>query len=249
MPIRIVSDGPEEWRKLSREYTRCEGFRIRNELQAARTYYEIFAANHEELKEVLSDTKNPVLWSRIWGDVTYRRHLQREVIRRLHNYVAAARSMVEHTRKFVRQTYSDTALVAEYQAQVDQRFSHSPLCNFVQDLRNFVLHKNPQAVRLTMTIRKDDLLTRSFTSLDLDRLREWDRWSDESLQYMEELAKNADLEPVIDAYMSEVASFQTWYGNRLKEEHREALEEMYRLEKRLREMLPGKDPNWGDPWA
>ncbi len=64
----------------------------------------------------------------------------REVTRRVHNFVAAALTLVEHTRIFMRKNYSDTPILDRYQTKIDADFKDEPLVQFVQNLRNYILH-------------------------------------------------------------------------------------------------------------
>ena len=65
-----------------------------------------------------------------------------EVDRLFHNFLAAATSLRDHTRRLW-QKYPppDPALAAEYQKRVKQTFADSPLANFVQRLRNYSMHQ------------------------------------------------------------------------------------------------------------
>lgn len=81
----------------------------------------------------------PLLW-----DVRNRALMEvflEEIARRLHNYVASARSLVEHTRIAVRETEPvGTPARAQYDERIRVDFADSPESRFVQDLRVFLLH-------------------------------------------------------------------------------------------------------------
>ena len=64
---------------------------------------------------------------------------QREVVRLLHDYVAAAFSLVDATRVFVNEHYTDTGLLRVYNDRLKRDFSEAPLHRFLQDLRNYTL--------------------------------------------------------------------------------------------------------------
>lgn len=134
------------------EYEACEGFRIMYEVRAFRTSYDIFIGNYGELKRALKTAQDPQVWPHLW-DARRRERLLRfnkEIARLLHNYVAAVKSLVEHTRNAIREKYANTRFFAEYQDRITRDFANDPLIQFVQDLRNYMLRKNLHAASLTL---------------------------------------------------------------------------------------------------
>ncbi len=102
----------------------------------------IFQMNAQELIEITRRVNDPDEGIRLMAVANREAGSQthREVTRRFHNFVAAALTLVEHTRIFMREHYSDTPMLERYQAKVDTDFKNQPLVRFVQDLRNYILH-------------------------------------------------------------------------------------------------------------
>src|SRR5215204_3590730 len=85
-------DGIEELKKT-------EGWIVARKMeQLGRSYY-IFKANYDELAESIWQIKLPSSLP-LWGDDSVKEMEQflNEVTRQLHNFVAAAKTLVDHTR-------------------------------------------------------------------------------------------------------------------------------------------------------
>ena len=76
------------------------------------------------------------------------------VLRHLHNTVAAALSLVDHTRVFYRKYYSSTQQIPDYQQQITTRFEEHGLTQFVICLRQFCQHY--RNVMIASTIHVDN---------------------------------------------------------------------------------------------
>lgn len=102
----------------------------------------IFRMNAQELIEITRRVNDPDEGIRLMAVANREAGSQthREVTRRVHNFVAGALTLVEHTRIFMRENYGNTPTLDRYQAKVDADFKDQPLVRFVQDLRNYILH-------------------------------------------------------------------------------------------------------------
>jgi len=214
------------------------------ELRVERTSYDIFIGNYADLKELLESVKDPNVYLVLWEQSNYhlRTRLNREVARRLQNYVASAKALVEHTRRVVRKKYKGTEFMKEYQQQVDVNFKDSSLAQFVEDLRDYMLHRSSLAAYPTL-VRRTEIhelgkSEESYMALSVKSLRKWGDWSKLGREYLHGLDEGANLEEVVDAYRDKVMRFQTWYGPKLGEHHRDDFIEMARLEDLIRDVEP-----------
>jgi hypothetical protein len=232
----------EELQARIEAYEGCEDFKLRNELRAFRTGYDIFLGNYGELTRTLASAQDPQAWPYLW-DPKHRDRVvrfNREIARVLHNYVTSVKSLVEHTRNFMRAKYKGTEFLKEYQDRIDRDFKEDPLSQFLEDLRNYVLHKNIFAASLTLKGDNQGYISGSHVALDVAGLREWKRLSPEARAYLDTLPDEARLEDAINAYKTKVTKFWTWLGARLGQEHTETFKEMAILEDRIGDV----DPNW-----
>jgi len=118
-----------------------EGWKIRQRIARHAISYGIFMGNYDELKRALEAYHNPDFALTLWS-VSNRPKLdlfQTSIVRMLQNYVASAKSLVDHTRKFVRTYYTGTDFEKNYKEKVAQIF-HNPFCAFIMDLRDYILH-------------------------------------------------------------------------------------------------------------
>jgi len=119
-----------EWKTLER---------IRN----LGTSIRLLERNAEETLELLRFlTEDPKSWS--LSDVRNRVLLDsffEEMLRRLHNFVVAALTLVDHSRNLNKELYAQRGLFPEYQAEVERRFVNDPLVQFVQKLRHLAQHR------------------------------------------------------------------------------------------------------------
>lgn len=65
----------------------------------------------------------------------------REFKRHLHNFVASAMTVVEHTRVMMKERYDGESVHAEIGNRISNTVAQSPVCKFVQDMRNYIVHK------------------------------------------------------------------------------------------------------------
>ena len=230
------------------EYEASEGYKLKEEIRAFRTGYDIFIGNYADLERILIQAQDPQVWPHLW-DEKHRYRLvkfNREVTRLLHNFVAAAKSLVEHTRNHMRAKYAGTDFKKEYQARIDQHFTRDPLVQFVEDLRNYMLHKSLAAASLILISDQGKLATHSYVALVPEKLREWDGWTEGARPYLDTLGDQNSLKELVGAYRKKVMQLWMWLGPRLGQEHIGAFREMAILEDRIREIDPKWESGYGE---
>ncbi|MGX7703289.1 hypothetical protein [Methylobacterium sp. Gmos1] len=103
----------------------------------------IFRANADELIELVRHLSDPEHGMRLMAVANKEAGTQahREVSRRIHNFVAAAKTLVDHTRVFIEANYDQTDISKIYKMEVDSKFAKNKNVKFVHDLRNYMLHR------------------------------------------------------------------------------------------------------------
>jgi hypothetical protein len=103
----------------------------------------IFQMNTQELIAATRNVRDPEQGLRLMALENKEAGLQahREINRLVHNFVAGSMSLIDHTRQFVREHYAGSALEGAYNNQVKVDFASEPVAKFVQNLRNYMLHK------------------------------------------------------------------------------------------------------------
>jgi hypothetical protein len=72
-------------------------------------------------------------------DASHQAH--REVKRHLHNFVTSAMTLVDHTRVMLTELYEGEEIHAKIISKIRSTVGNSPTCKFVQDMRNYMVHK------------------------------------------------------------------------------------------------------------
>ncbi|MBN8502469.1 MAG: hypothetical protein J0M19_15180, partial [Sphingomonadales bacterium] len=103
----------------------------------------IFRTNARELLEALRHVSDPENGLHLMAISNREAGTQahREVNRRVHNFVAASKTLVDHTRTFMKEHYELTPIWAMYKSEAHKRFSENEVAKFVHDLRNYMLHR------------------------------------------------------------------------------------------------------------
>jgi len=114
----------------------------------------IFAGNTESLLQALNKLGDPMEYAKSLssGDSESRHQVLREVSRLFHNFLAGAMTLVDHTRVFVDEFYLGTEVHKEFKARVNREFAQNPLTRFVQDLRNYMIHRGLPPLNRHLTI-------------------------------------------------------------------------------------------------
>ncbi len=90
-----------------------------NNIRQLSLSFSVFAGNASELRILLDFGRNPDHYLDLWN-VKNRPELdkyQMEVVRQLHNFVAAAKSLVDHSRRFYQQNYRSNGQFTDYETR------------------------------------------------------------------------------------------------------------------------------------
>lgn len=223
--------------ELSKVIESSEGWIVEQQLKLLDASVEIFAANYRELKQVLDAFGKPELAMKILQrqdrDAVMRAG-QIETLRRFHNFLASATTLVHHSRRTANRLYANLPFIAEYSARVEQDFRDSPLTQFIHRLRNYFLHQTLPP--LAAHIEFGDTITSSMT-LDTADLRRWREWNHQSRIYLESADDELNLADVVEAYKNHVEQFHKWFVKRQLQVHSQAFAELRRLRKRYKRLL------------
>jgi hypothetical protein len=128
--------------ELSDQIKATKGYRIQARIRDLRGSYYVFEGNYVWLVRALDHFGREEVSVRLWSEDNRAKLASfiDEVTRLLHNFLAGAKSLVDHTRVFTDDMYEGHAFKKVYQDKVDRDLKHSPIVCFVQNLRNYVLH-------------------------------------------------------------------------------------------------------------
>jgi len=146
-----------------------------------------------------------------------------EVMRLFHNFLASAKSLIDHTRVFVEEYYINSALKQTYQQKINTDFAKDPLMKFVQDLRNYMLHRALPQGSMSLTIKRNtetgshDMV--STVSIDKKKLLLWENWTKPSLSFITAADSEIKISTLSTAYGEKVLAFSEWLDSELQRHH------------------------------
>lgn len=198
----------------------------------------IFRMNAQELIEITRRVNDPDEGLRLIAQDNQEASQQthREVTRRVHNFVAASLTLVEHTRIFMREHYSGTPIFAWYQAKIDVEFVNEPLVKFVQDLRNFMLHKGLPESEMFLNFQSNPDLPNgggvlaTGIRIKSDKLSAWGGWSAPARTYIETSGQFIDIRNFAEGYTDKITSFHDLLQGKLNQFHSVDLDELHALQ-------------------
>jgi hypothetical protein len=147
-------------------------------------------------------------------DQWHRKEAMAEVLHLLHNYVASAKSLIDHTRRAYRKLYVTDALIPDYQSEVNARFANDPLSQFVENLREMAQHYRLPRISLTRSFGGGPSGSAMTTRLQLktEDLREYREWSAPAQEFLRTAGATIDVLDLVESYHAHVAAFHTWFS-------------------------------------
>ena len=225
----------QELSELSDQIKATEGYRINLKIRALRSSYYVFEGNYRSLVSALDQFGRIEVFMKLWREDNRAEleHFIDEVTRRLHNLLASAKTLVDHTRVFKNEMYGGQSFEKLYQEKLDRDLGNSTIVRFVQDLRNYVLHKQLPIASAELSFKGGGGATSTFDStirLDVNELREWDRWKPASRVYLDTLGDKVQIREVVEKYEAAIRTFYQWFGEQQEQLHRVEFDELSRLE-------------------
>lgn len=146
------------------------------------------------------------------------RNFHTEAYRLLHNYLASAKTLVDHSRRLVKGYGEESDFFSEYQSRVE-RVAKVPVTKFVHELRNVVLHSRlPGLVNGFKSNREDDNLSHELL-FDRKSLIEAARWTNPARQYVQGQPRHFPVRQPMLEYGVEVANLSGWLSDQFEGLH------------------------------
>jgi len=148
-------------------------------------------------------------------------------MRRLHNLLASAKTLVDLVRVMVNSHYDGTTFHDEYLREIKTRFADDPLTQFVHGLRNYMLHYGLPLTSAEMEIKAGEAegqlsITSRFV-LYLNALAEWDGWNGPAKTFLDAQESDLDILPFTEQYHAKIQSYHAWIQARIAELHADDL--------------------------
>ncbi|WP_202744873.1 hypothetical protein [Acinetobacter pittii] len=159
----------------------------------------------------------------------------REVTRLVHNFVASAKTLVEHTRNFMKEHYQNTSIYNKYIEKIKLDFGNEPVIKFVEDLRNFLLHNGLPPTEMYLEFKSNpntsngDGAMKTGIRLKTKELLKWKGWTALAKRYLENSNDFIDIHNFASDYEKKVINFHNWLNNELNSFHSNDLTEYNKL--------------------
>lgn len=180
---------------------------------------ELFRRNHQKLSSLLKgfESSEPL---RFLGNVNdwKRQELMKEVMFSLHDFVAAATSLVNHSRVLYNDLYREAGVFPEYKDEIRKRFASDPAVQFLHCLRNMAQHYRLPNVNFTTAIRTDGRILVSVELLKSDLVK-FSGWNVHARRYLDEVVEKCDLSSLVEEYHTKVIDYYRWLVDRQQRLH------------------------------
>ncbi|MCA4157729.1 hypothetical protein [Priestia megaterium] len=219
-------------RKLQEQMNSTEGWRITNKIRIFSVSVYTFQKNNEEIEKLLNLYEtNTDMVIRIMS-VDNRKEFEyflQEVTRLLHNYLAAAKTLIDHTRKLFQDEYKGTDFEEEYNNKIKELFINSSVSKFIQDLRNYSLHRTLPITGANLSFNRESGMSHS-VHLAKESLIGWEKWTKKASEYLNNQGDKISLLQLIKEYTEIVIGFQKWFQEKQYEIHSDSLKELEKLQ-------------------
>jgi len=198
---------------------------ILNEIADVQRSFRVVRRNYDELMEAISAFQNEKVISQLWRQESrdVRQEAMEVISTRLHNFLAAAFSLVDHARRHRRHLYSEGGFNEEIDAQLQSLILGRPEHGIAQGLRDYALHVGPPIINFVLEGRGGELIGSKFR-LSKENLLKWDRWKAQARRSIEGRADDITVDEFIEAYFNQVSEFYGWLWRRQEEVHSEEIE-------------------------
>lgn len=193
---------------------------------------EVFNGNFAQLKQVLD-----AVYGSNAHELISQRHsykfgiLLREITRLLHNFVASALSLIDHTRIVKNEVYGDKRKFPDYEERIKLDFVENPLARFVVKLRQYCQHY--QMPLLGGVVSFDANGVRAEVQLSKAEMLKFDGWDSKARSYLKSLPDDFDLRVIITEYHRLVNEFYVWMFNRHNEIYKTEMDKLRLLQKKI----------------
>lgn len=158
----------------------------------------------------------------------------REINRHIHNFVAAAKTVVDHTRVMLNERYIETQIHQEINKRIIETVGASPVCKFVHDLRNFMVHKglpNSEMYMQGSNVGPDGAMHfKTGVRIEVNSLLDFKSWTAPALKYIQQAGDYVEIDAFTKQYVDEVKALHSWLDIELTQHHAADLAELAELQ-------------------
>lgn len=158
-----------------------------------------------------------------------------DIARRLHNFVAAAFSLFDHTRHLYNTLNIRSKPFPEYEHVKDQ-LTQAGVCQFIVGLRKYSQHYRLPSITI---VTQESVEAGGFVRtvcLSKSELLGFSGWSAAAKRYLGSLPDHIDVLAEATAYHKEMLTFNEWFLRRERELHTKELDRFFEKQAQLLEL-------------
>lgn len=219
------------------EILKSTGYRIDREIEKLSQSFYIFNRNHYELKKELESFESVERASYLMANENIQKldDFRNEILRLFYNFLAAAKSLVEQARDIVEDSGCKKEFKEKYLLEVKQRFSNSECNKFIEDFRNYIVHKGLPNISFTENYDKEKGSS-SFVAININYLKRWNGWTKLSKQYISSLQPSENFLTIVTIYSEEIFDFYEWFKLEFINSHKNEYYQLSNLQNELKEI-------------
>ncbi|BAY98637.1 hypothetical protein NIES37_25890 [Tolypothrix tenuis PCC 7101] len=205
---------------------------IYKNLQALQASYRVFEGNFHELIKYLEHLSDPkkALSIYSYNNKHNINSLIDETSRLFHNFLASAKTLVDHTRVIVEKLYPiENEFRKEYDSKKDTDLANNPVQKFVQNLRNYTQHYTLPIVNLDISLKENIDFS---LKIDVKKLKKSKNWGT-SKPYLETLGESFSLVDLVNEYHAMINNFYVWLSERQHNIHQQDLERLRKMQEEI----------------
>ena len=244
---------PERFRELQQfigEIEQSEGERILREILNMQASLRLVRRNYQELVQTIEALQQEKA-TLILHDITKRNVLDEAfdvILTRLHNFLAAAFSLVDHMRRHREHLYAGQQFNKEIDTELQSRIFSKPHHKVAQGLRSYCLHVSLPPIASRVVIGRDQLeaplqFKEAVFHLPSDSLLSWDGWTPEAKAELSGLPNGLAILSFATEYFQQVEGFYTWLWSRQAQVHKAQLDTTNALKDKARSVYKELNPN------
>lgn len=206
---------------LNTKMLSSSGYEILQEMNTLNDSVRVLNTNHEEIQKHLQNFKNFSI------TITLNSlHPNLETKRLMHNYLASAISLIDHTRIHITNIHKEKKFL-DYQPMVKKTFIENPHCVFIKDFRQYLQHyKLPD---ISFQANALSLKPKWSIKISTSELEKFSGWKKDSKIFIKSKYPRLDLLEVTDNYQKIVNDFYKWLIKNQKEIFSDELNQLEEL--------------------
>ena len=229
----------ERYLELQAELEGSSGFQYLQSRKVHERSLKVYTGNFRQFAELVDLVKNPNYY--LQPDPNEKtEELHSEIIRLFHNYLAAVKSLIDHTRSYVEKRHTNDEFESKYKAQVKSSFIENNASSMIIDLRNYLLHRGipPSTIREVFHVGTN-MPPEIQIAFKISSLGDWKGWTSKSKKFMKNSGTHIGLKSLVAEYQNLVVHFYKWFDSELDNIHRAELEEFENLKRKITEFEQG----------